>query len=56
MWRRAAAFLIDLILQAMIGAVQDLPDFPDNAFVGFVQPGFAGGLLCRDGLSVWRDR
>jgi hypothetical protein len=53
MWRRAAAFLIDLIPLAMIAVVQHLPEFPDNEVVGFAQPGFAGGLLRGDGLSVW---
>ena len=36
MWRRAAAFLIDLIPLAMIAVVQNLPEFPDNEVVGFI--------------------
>jgi uncharacterized RDD family membrane protein YckC len=36
MWRRAAAFLIDLIPLAMIAVVQNLPEFPDYEVVGFI--------------------
>jgi len=36
MWRRAAAFLIDLIPLGVIAVVQNLPGFPDNEVVGFI--------------------
>lgn len=36
MWRRAAAFLIDLVPLGIIAVVQNLPGFPDNEIVGFI--------------------
>lgn len=36
MWRRAAAFLIDLVPLGIIAVVQNLPGFPDHDVVGFV--------------------
>jgi len=36
MWRRAAAFLIDLLPVGVIAVVQNLPGFPDNGLVAFI--------------------
>lgn len=36
MWRRAVAFLIDLIPLGVIAVVQNLPGFPDNGLVAFI--------------------
>lgn len=34
MWRRAIAFIIDLVPLVLIAIVQNLPGFPDNGIVG----------------------
>jgi uncharacterized RDD family membrane protein YckC len=36
MWRRAAAFLFDLLPVGVIAVVQNIPGFPDNGLVGFI--------------------